>query len=358
MTKKRSDIIVRETNPFNAGPTPQQMSESDITPNDLFFVRNHGDTPQVDPDTFLLTIKGLVAQERSFSLAELRTLPAHTLVATLQCAGNRRRELVELAPVPDELEWDMEAISTARWRGVRLRDVLALVGVGKSARHVAFLGCDEIEKKGNLIHFGGSIPLEKALDPDTLLAYEMNDEPLPPLHGYPLRTLVPGYIGARSVKWVTQITLQAEPSDNYYQSHAYQLFPSDTQPETADWTKGLMLGELPLNCVITMPVLGEKLPAGGVTVRGHALAVGRELARVDVSADGGKTWQVATLQGTSHRWGWRWWECRFLLSVGEHELVARAWDNAANTQPERVETVWNFKGYMNNAWHRVRVSVE
>lgn len=354
---KRPDIIVRETTPFNAGPTPQQMGESAITPNDLFFVRNHGDVPTIDPHTFRLTVNGLVAQELSLSLDALYMLPSHTVLSTLQCAGNRRRELVALAPIPDELEWDMEAISTAEWRGARLRDVLALAGVDEAARHVAFLGCDDIEKKGDLIRFGGSIPLDKALDPDTLLAYEMNGSPLPPLHGYPLRTLVPGYIGARSVKWLSQMTLQAQPSDNYYQARAYQLFPSDTQPETADWSQGLQLGELPLNCVITAPQPNDTLPAGDVVVRGYALALGREVARVDVSADGGATWQVAVLQGETHKWGWRWWECRIALPAGAHDLVARAWDTAANTQPERIETVWNFKGYMNNAWHRVGINI-
>lgn len=358
MIAKRLDMIVREIAPLNAGPTPEQMAANAITPNDIFFVRNHGDVPQVDPDSFRLTVNGMVAQDLSLSLADLHALPSHTLVVTLQCAGNRRRELVEIAPIPDELEWDMEAISTAEWRGARLRDVLALAGVGEGAQHVAFLGLDEIEKKGDVIRFGGSIPLEKALHPDTLIAYEMNGETLPPLHGYPLRTLVPGYIGARSVKWLAQITLQAQPSDNYYQAHAYQLFPSDTQPETADWTKGLQLGELPLNCVITSPEPNNTLPAGDIMVRGHALAAGRAVARVDVSADGGETWQVAELEGESHRWGWRWWSCRLVLGAGQHELVARAWDTAAHTQPERIETVWNFKGYMNNAWHRVKVRVE
>jgi sulfite oxidase len=171
-----------------------------------------------------------------------------------------------------------------------------------------------------------------------------------------LRAVVPGYIGARSVKWLTRITLRATPSDNYFQAKAYRLFPPHFRPDNVDWEQGLMLGESPVNSAILQPAEGEPLEAGKVTVRGWALAGGdREVARVDVSADGGRTWSVADFVAGAGAGVWRLWEASLELAAGEHEIVSRAWDSAAHTQPEHPAQVWNFKGYANNAWHRVKV---
>ncbi len=151
--------------------------------------------------------------------------------------------------------------------------------------------------------------------------------------------------------------MQAQPSDNYYQAHAYKLFPADVDKESVDWAQGMMLGELPVNALIAQPEEGAVLRAGEVIVRGHALAGGRRVERVDVSCNGGATWQLAAFVSDPTLWGWRLWETRLMLTPGEHTLMARAWDSAAQTQPESVSTIWNFKGYMNNAVHRVRVRV-
>jgi sulfite oxidase len=353
---KRVDLLIREDHPFNAGPSVEQLGEQLITATDCFFVRNHGDVPQIAEDAYRLSVGGSVAHPLELSLSDLRAFPTHHVVATLQCAGNRRRELAQVAPIPNELEWDLEAISTAEWRGVRLRDVLVAAGVLAGAQHVAFLGADTMERhdgKG----LGGSIPLAKALHPDTLLAYAMNDEPLLPTHGFPLRALVPGYIGARSVKWLTSITLQRDPSDNYYQARAYRLYPASADPQTLDVESGMMLGEQPVTSLITSPQAGASISAGECVVSGYALSGERTIARVEVSGDGGASWQVATLRTQSQLYRWVWWDARLVVSAGETTLIARAWDSGANTQPERVETVWNFKGYMNNAWHRVPVKV-
>jgi sulfite oxidase len=354
---KRADLLIREDSPFNAGPSPEQLNAGVITPTDRFFVRNHGDIPEILVEDYRLSLGGMVAHPLELSLADLRGFPEHRLISTLQCAGNRRRELVQIAPIPNELEWDQEAISTAEWGGVRLRDVLQAADVLKGAAHVAFLGADRINKHGEIIGLGGSIPLEKALHPDTLLAYAMNGEPLPPTHGFPLRALIPGYIGARSVKWLTQITVQTEQSDNYYQAHAYRLYPASAEPENLDVESGAMLGALPVTSVITSHEPGAALKAGACTVSGYAYAGEREIIRVEVSTDDGRTWRIATLRDHAIPFTWRWWDTSLMLPPGEHTLVVRAWDCSANTQPERVETVWNFKGYMNNAWHRVPVLV-
>ena len=347
---KRADLLIREDSPFNAGPSPKQMNAGVITPTDRFFVRNHGDIPQISPDDYRLSIGGMVAHPLELSLPDLRGFPEHRLISTLQCAGNRRRELVQIAPIPNELEWDQEAISTAEWGGVRLRDVV------QAAAHVAFLGADRIDKHGEIIGLGGSVPLEKALHPDTLLAYRMNGEPLLPTHGFPLRALIPGYIGARSVKWLTHVTVGTEPSDNYYQAHAYRLYSSSADPDNLDVESGAMLGALPVTSVITSHETGAVLQVGECVVSGYAYAGERDIIRVELSADDGLSWHVATLRDQAMPYTWRWWDAKVTLVPGEQTLVVRAWDSSANTQPERVETVWNFKGYMNNAWHRVRVS--
>ncbi len=150
---------------------------------------------------------------------------------------------MEVAPVPGEVPWSAGAIGNAQWSGAPLREVLEAAGAGLEVRHVAFGGMDEIEMEDQRFGFGGSIPIEKAISPEVMLAYEMNGEPLAPEHGAPLGDVVPGYIGACSVKWLSSITLQEAPSSNYYQTHAYKIFPPQVDEETADWEKGLMLGE-------------------------------------------------------------------------------------------------------------------
>jgi len=241
--------------------------------------------------------------------------------------------------------------------GVPLREVLQSAGVDLEVQHAAFSGLDKIEVEDQRFGLGGSVPIQKAMSPEVLLAYEMNGEPLTAEHGAPLRVVAPGYLGARSVKWLGSITLQEDPSSNYYQAHAYKLFPPHIDEETADWGKGLMLGELPVNSVICQPTEEETVSAGQVSVRGYAITGGeRSVERVEVSVDGGESWATADLQEGNEPWAWRFWEASVDLEPGQYEIVARAWDAAANTQPELSEQIWNFKGYMSNSWHRVEVN--
>lgn len=357
MTGKPPDLIVQQQEPFNAEPTLERLIAADITPNEWFFVRNHAPVPSVDLRDYRLSVGGLVDKVLHLSLEALSQFPKFTVVATLACAGNRRLDFLKVKPVLDEVPWGAQAISNAAWTGVRLADVLRAARVQPQGSHVAFLGLDQVEQGGRRFGFGGSIPLRKALGDEALLAYGMNGYPLPPEHGFPLRVVAPGYIGARSVKWVKSIVVQAEPSDNHFQAHAYKLFAPHVESATADWKRGLMLGELSVNSAICSPAPGTTVPAGGVEVRGYAMAGGdRRVERVDVSADGGKTWLDAELSG-GDLFAWRLWRARVSLQPGFHEVCARAWDSAAHTQPEDVEKLWNFKGYMNNAWPRVRIKV-
>lgn len=353
---KHAALIVMSEKPFNTGPPLELLRQTFVTPNNLFFVRNHGSVPEIDPVRYRLSVGGMVKQRLTLSSDD--RFPKVTLIATLQCAGNRRRELTAIGPIPGEIPWDANAIGNAVWGGARLREVLREAGPEAEARDVAFTGLDEVEKEGRTSGFGGSISLEKAMNPEVLLAYEMNGEPLAPVHGFPLRVVVPGYIGARSVKWLADITVQAGPSTNYFQTHAYKLFPPDVRMETAEWAKGTTLGELPVNAVTCQPQEGETIRGGLVPVRGYALAGGgRRIEWVEVSLDEGLTWVTASLLEENHPWAWRFWEAKLELRPGPSEIVVRAWDSVANTQPEDGRTIWNFKGYMNNSWHRVRVQV-
>jgi sulfite oxidase len=239
------------------------------------------------------------------------------------------------------------------WTGVSLGDVLALAGPLKVGAHVGLVGADVCAAAAPVQPFAGSIPLDKASRPEVLLAWGMNGEPLPPIHGAPLRVVVPGYIGARSVKWVERIEVRSEPWDGYYQHVVYRLVPEDGRPGPG---VGMPLGLVALNADVLSPASGATVPAGPVEVRGYAFAGGeRHVARVDVSLDGGTRWSPAELLDDLGRWAWRQWQITVHLPPGEHEIVVRAWDSSAATQPEDEAALWNPKGYVNNARPRVRV---
>ncbi len=353
---KHEKFIVHTTSPYNAEPPLELLRENFITPRELFYVRNHGSVPEIDAQKFRLAVNGMVERELELSLDTLlNDFPKRTVMATLQCAGNRRDQLIAIQEIPGEVPWEAGAIGNAFWSGVPLKEILNAAGIKIGAQYVAFLGAEEVIRHDENVGFGGSIALDKALSNEVLLAYEMNGKPLEPIHGFPLRVIAPGYIGARSVKWLTQISVQAFASKNYFQAHAYQLFPPQTNAETADWNAGLQLSELAVNCVITSPRENENV-LGEVVVQGYAITGGgRKIARVDVSSDGGETWTTANITQGDQNWAWTFWEVRLNLQNGEYDVIARAFDSASNTQPEDARHVWNFKGYMNNAWHRVIV---
>lgn len=350
-------MIVHQEQPFNAEPSGDLLRQSFLTPQEHFFVRTHGAIPAVDLTSYRLLINGMVQRKRELSFDELRSMfPAHTVMATLQCAGNRRDELIAVKPLLGQVPWRADAISTAKWRGVPLREVLRAVGVEADARYVALTSLDEAQFEGEKVSYGSSISLQKALSPDVLLAYEMNDEPLPPEHGFPVRLIVPGYIGARSVKWLREITLQEYPSTNPYQSRDYKIFPPEVTAETVDWSRGKTLEDLTLNAVINTPQEGKTLVAGPTRIQGYAIASEESpVERVELSVDGGKTWTTANLIERADPYAWCFWEAIVELSPGDYQILARAWDASKHTQPEDVRQLWNFKGYMNNAWHRVNI---
>jgi len=353
---KAADTIVHEEEPFNAEPQRAALAERAVTALDDFYVRNHGSVPCIDAAGWRLRVEGLVHHTLDLGLEDLRDgrFQNAEVTATLQCAGNRRAGLAAVRPIPGEAPWGPGATATATWLGVRLADVIDAAGAQTRARHVSFVGVDRSEEAEPPQRFGGSVSLEKARRPEVLLAWEMNGEPLPSVHGGPLRAVVPGYIGARSVKWLNRIELRADPFDGYFQATAYRLLAADEQPGPG---VGIALGEVALNADILVPDDGSPVPAGPLDVRGYAFAGGeRFVSRVDVSCDGGMTWRQAELLDDLGRWAWRFWRIRLDLAAGDHELVVRAWDSSAATQPEDPATVWNPKGYVNNAWGRIRIA--
>jgi DMSO/TMAO reductase YedYZ molybdopterin-dependent catalytic subunit/glyoxylase-like metal-dependent hydrolase (beta-lactamase superfamily II) len=352
---KHAALVVWTEEPINAETPLDLLTASPLTATDLFFVRNHGPVPEVDPATYRLMVSGLVREPLVLSLSDLGRFERVTAAAALSCAGNRRSELMKVAPIPRQVPWGPGAVGNALWSGVRLRDVLLAAGLETETGHVAFTGLDEVEEEGELLEFGGSIPLAKALSLDVLLADEMNGEPLPPVHGYPLRVVVPGFIGARSVKWLSTITVQSEPSANYFQARTYRLYPSRVRDETSTAEHGMPLGELPVSAAICEPRDGEAVAGTTVVARGYALTGGtRRIERVEVSVDRGATFVTADLLDGDSTGAFRLWETELEVGRGPCELVARAWDSSASTQPESPAQVWNLKGYLNNAWHRVR----
>jgi sulfite oxidase len=359
MWGKRPDMIVRERLPFNAEPPAAALAGGEITAVDTFYSRNHGPFPDVAPERWRLRVDGMVGMPLTLTYDELTSeFVAHSVVATLACAGNRRAELLEVRPIPGKDPWAHGAISSAEWRGARLADVLDAAGVRHDdGLHVAFSAPDVAREAVPVQSYGSSIPLRKAMSEEVLLAWEMNSEPLPRIHGGPVRVVVPGYIGARSVKWVTAIRVQPGPSENYFQALDYRILPPEADPDTAAPGEGISLSSLPLNCDILVPDDGAEVPAGPLTVRGWALAGdGRGIGRVDVSLDGGNTWRQADLQAATSRWAWRLWSLTVEAQQGPMSLTARAWDDTGVTQPESPAPLWNPRGYGNNAWAHINVS--
>jgi sulfite oxidase len=355
---KNAGMLVHEQEPYNAEP-PLSALSSLVTPTEFFYSRNHGPIPTIDPGRWLLEVDGLVERPTRYLLRDLQQLPAVQATVTLQCAGNRRSGLIAVRDVPGEDPWKDGAISTATWTGARLADLLRAVGAQEcDGLHVAFEGQDVSGLADPPQPFGGSIPLAKARAEDVLLAWAMNGEPLPALHGGPVRLIVPGYIGARSVKWMQRVRVQDHPSTNWFQAHAYRVLPADAEPAAASAGDGISLGSFAVTSSITDPADGAAV-TWPLTIRGYAVAGdGRTVARLDVSVDGGRSWHQARFDNAATPGVWRLWHLtleRQKYFGGDVEVVARAWDDTVAVQPDDPADLWNPKGYANNARPRIRL---
>ena len=356
--RKRADLVVHGDDPFNAEPPRAALADESVTSLDAFYVRNHGPVPEIDPSSWRLRVDGLVEGELELSLADLESgFARHEVVATLQCAGNRRVGFLSVRDIPGEAPWGPGATGTATWRGARLAHILGAAGLREEAGHVAFLGADVSDEPDPPQPFGASIPCHKATADEVLLAWSMNGAPLPAVHGAPLRVVVPGYTGARSVKWLERVTAGAEPSTNYFQAETYLLLPPDADPGNPPRGAGVPLGAIAISADFVSPEDGATVPVGTLRVTGYALAGDdRHVVRVDVSTDGGSSWRQAELADQPSPWSWRPWNAEVEVGAGSTEIVARAWDSASSAQPESSAHLWNPKGYVNNAWARITVT--
>lgn len=363
-------LIVHSQKPRNA-ETPAEGLKSFITTPELFYVRNHLWVPDLSDSertNYNLVLETLNGEERKFSLEALDQLEQRTITATLQCSGNRRSHMNNSSPPVSGLPWATGAISTATFTGPLLSDVLKQVGVTNETKNLGELHLQAIGLEG----YGASIPLYKALDPrgDVILATMMNGYPIPRDHGSPLRLIVPGVVAARSVKFVSKLVVSDEESHSQWQRRDYKSFgPNETQ-QSADWDSAPAIQETPVNSAITnierrYVVKGEGIDGHDyVVVSGYAFAGGgRDIARVDISVDGGKSWKQAKMlpdnaQG-SQRWAWKRWRHevgRAEIEAGG-ELVVKAVDIGYNVQPEQHAGIHNFRGNLANAWHRVKYPV-
>jgi sulfite oxidase len=358
MTRTHSRLV-HDPQGLNTAIWPTPTREL-ITPVEQFFTRSHAPTPTIDARTFRLEITGLVGRQLTLGLDDLlQRYAAREVVSTMVCAGLRRSEFLTLGPLPGELPWGPEPVSTGRWTGVALRDLLRDVDLAPGARHVELIGLDCVERLGQRFGFGGSIDLDKAMSGEVLLATRLNGVPLPPDHGFPLRAVVPGWTGARSVKWLGRIVVAPEPSANYFQRMAYRVQRERNPADDRDVTGGTALSDVPLNSVIVLPESGAAVSAGIVRMQGWAMgAGGRAVASVEVSSDGGERWLPARVVAGGSTWAWALWEATVDLQPGSYTLAVRAADEAGARQPASLHDTWNVRGYNNNAWHRVTVHAQ
>ena len=333
--------------PRNA-ETPRPYLRSWITANKVFFDRNQGEIPEteIDLSTWRLTISGKVEKPLVIDFDQLLSLPKAVVANTLECSGNSRSLLKKKA---SGNPWTIGGVGNAVYGGVWLKDLLNRAGVGSEAHHVAFEGFDNPLGKAQ-IKFIRSIPIDKAMS-STLLAYEMNGEPLPLKHGFPLRGLALGWTGANCVKWLEKITLLEKPYEGFYMDQVYRIHQPDQDPKTGDYVT-----DIKIKSIITQPEPEAALPLGNVTILGAAYAGETDIAKVEISTDGGTSWHTADFIGPREPFAWRLWQYVWQVSQpGSYTILSRATDVNGEKQPMQAD--WNRLGYNNNGVEEHGVSV-
>jgi DMSO/TMAO reductase YedYZ molybdopterin-dependent catalytic subunit len=347
MTDKKLRIMTEK--PLNA-ETPIEKLRTWTTDNTFFFKRNQGHfaDQRIALSDWRLTVSGLVQNELELTFADMRRFPKVELANTLECSGNSRSLLTTKA---SGNPWTVGGVGNAVWGGCWLKELLARATPKNNARHVSFAGFDKPTGKAG-IKFVRSIPIEKALD-STLLAYEMNGEPLPPAHGYPLRALALGWTGANCVKWLSTITLLEQPQEGFFMDKVYRVFQKGEDSKSGEVVTGI-----DVKSIILEPTMAETLPAGVVPIRGAAYAGEAGIRQVEISVDDGLSWQNARLLELNVKYAWRHWEYLWEINEpGQYTIMTRATDTNGKRQPETA--VWNFFGYGNNGVreHAVEVTI-
>jgi len=389
----RDGRLVRLTgrHPFNVEPPVSVLGQYKfITPCSLHYVRNHGACPKLTWEDHKIDIGGLVKNPMTISMDELAAMPPRELPVTLVCAGNRRKEQNMIRQTIG-FNWGSSGVSTNVWKGVMLRDLLLKAGVSErnmNGKHVEFIGVEDLPNKvgpgpfedevwGKLVKYGTSVPLARAMNPayDILIAYEANGEVLQPDHGYPVRLIIPGYIGGRMIKWLAKINVIAHETKNHYHYHDNRILPPHITAEESLsgkwWYKPeYIFNELNINSAMTKPDHNETLSirehiGKDYEIAGYAYTGGgRKISRVEVSIDGGVHWNLAEIdrkeQPTAYGmyWCWIWWAFKLPVEqfVGAKEIWCRAWDESSNPQPN--DPTWNLMGMGNNQVFRIKIHID
>jgi DMSO/TMAO reductase YedYZ molybdopterin-dependent catalytic subunit len=318
---------------------PLVLIESLVVPNDLFFVRSNGPVPEIDPDSWRLHIDGNVERVVDLSLENLKALPFRTITSFLECAGNSRSRL---DPPAEGTEWKNDAAGTATWGGTSLRNVLDAAAVKPET-------VDLVSQGGDMPGMQRGLPIQIARDPNTMLVWEMNGEPLPVPHGGPVRLLVPRWAGIASTKWLVGLTASEAPFAGFWNYDNYTLI-------TAAGEHVLPVREMPVKSIISRPTTGSTVSPGPQDVIGYAWSGYGAISRVEISSDGGQTWERADIVEQAGPLAWVRFAFRWTTVTGEAKLRSRATDERGLTQPEKA--LWNAKGYLNNSIYEIDLTVQ
>lgn len=353
LRRLKPGLHVHEETALNAEP-PLDLLDEEITPIDAFFIRNNGDLPDVGNIAhWRLAIDGEVERPRSWSLGELRdAFETVTLTAVLECAGNGRSQF---QPATDGLPWRLGAVGCARWTGVRLRDVLNHSRVKPAAVYTGHFAPDRRIDDPAKPALSRGLPIAKAMAPETLVAFAMNGEPLPALHGGPLRIVAPGFPGSAWQKWLNRISLlDREHDGEKMRGTDYRMPLEPVKPgQTIDASRFVVITDMPVKTLVTKPTQGFTTPVGGsLSIEGFAWSGAIPLAGVRVSIDGGQAWVDAELMAGEGPFAWRRFRAVFPVErEGPLLVIARARDVEGHVQP--LEAEWNPRGYCNNQAQRV-----
>ena len=360
--KGKEQLTVLNDRPVNA-ETPAHLLDDDVTPAKYLFVRNNGTPPatdNIDPDAWKLEISGESAlRPVTLSIGELKQrFKQYSYQLQLECGGNGRSEFV---PPAHGNQWTVGAVGCPEWTGVRVRDVLDFVGVGDDAVYLAYYGADtHLSGDPTKAPISRGVPIHKALENESLIAWAMNGEDIPALNGYPLRLVCAGWPGSVSGKWLRKLLVRNIVHDgekmtgDSYRVPCKPVAPGSEVPED----QMCIIESLPVKSLVTFPRSGIEHPlATRLAVRGHAWAGDRSVKAVHVSVDFGATWQKAKLRAPANRLAWQHWDTEVEFpQTGYYEVWARATDSTGRSQP-MVLPGWNPKGYLNNACHRIAVQV-
>ena len=356
----KSGLRVLNDRPLNA-ETPAHLLNDDVTPVERLFIRNNGFPPQnPDADAWTLTVDGESAgSTKSYGISDLkRRFAGHDLQLTLECGGNGRAEYY---PPASGNQWTLGAVGCPQWNGVRLRDVLEDAGVNDDAVYVAYYGADvHLSRQPGKIPISRGVPVSKALEDESLIAWGMNGEPLHPMNGYPLRLVFGGWPGSTSGKWLTRIAVRNIIHDGPKMTgKSYRMPCNPVAPGTKVADEDMCIIEaMPVKSLITYPENGTKTALQQpLALHGHAWAGDVEVAELHISIDFGRTWRRAELQPPANRLAWQNWDAQVgFPAAGYYEVWARAVDSKGESQP-MVIPGWNPKGYLNNSCHRIGVYV-